>query len=181
MNANLKDLWGVLALRGVLAILFGLAAVFWPGLTLVTLVYIFSAFIVASGLVTLVTGLISVFSENGSLVGRLLTVVLGAVELGVGVYLLRHSNVAFATFILIIGLVLIARGVIELFVGIFEEETATYKAVFIILGLLTAAAGAIILLQPAAAGVAFVWILGLYALITGPMLLALAYDAKKLN
>lgn len=181
MHANLKDLWGVLALRGVLAILFGLAAVFWPGLTLVTLVYIFSAFIVASGLVTLVMGLISVFSENGSLLGRLLTVVLGAVELAVGVYLLRHVHVAFATIILVIGLVLIARGVIELFVGIFEEETATYKTIFILLGLLTAAVGAIILLQPVAGGVAFVWLLGLYALITGPMLLALAYDVKKLN
>lgn len=178
---NIKDMWGVLAIQGVLAILFGLAAVFWPGLTGVTLLYLFSAFILASGLVTLVTGIINVFSDEGSLAGRLLTVLLGAVELGVGVYLLRHINVAFATVILIIGFVLIARGLVELFTGIFEEETATHKTVYIILGLLTAIVGVIILMQPVAGGVAFVWLLGLYALITGPMLLALAYDVKKLN
>lgn len=59
-EATLKDMWGALALRGMAAILFGLAAVFWPGLTLVTLVYLFGGYIVASGLVNLVVGLYAI-------------------------------------------------------------------------------------------------------------------------
>lgn len=179
MNQQLNDLWGALAIRGMLAILFGLAAVFWPGLTLVTLVYLFSAFILASGLVGLVLGLINVFRDESSLLSRILAVALGGAEIAVGVYLLRHSTVAFATFILIIGFILIARGLVELFMGIFEDSTATNKTVTVFGGLLSAVVGVIILVQPASSGVAFVWILGLYALIMGPLMLALSYDLKK--
>ena len=95
-----KQLSTALALRGIFAILFGIAAVFWPGITLVTLVYLFSAFILASGLVTLVTGLADASKEKNSILSLALTVILGIVEIGVGVYLLRHVTVAFATLIL---------------------------------------------------------------------------------
>lgn len=174
-----KDLWGVLALRGIVAILFGLAAVFWPALTLVTLVYLVSAFLLASGIVGLVVGLINIGNGKVSLLSRILTILLTILEIGVGVYLLRHPHVAFATFVLIVGLVLIARGIVDVFAAIFEEDAATSKTIYIITGILSAIVGVLLLMQPVSAGVAFVWILGLYALITGPMLLALAYDVKK--
>jgi uncharacterized membrane protein HdeD (DUF308 family) len=37
-----------------------------------------------------------------------------------------------------------------------------------------------LLFQPASAGVAFVWVLGLYSLIVGPLMIALSLDMKKL-
>lgn len=178
MSKRDNDLWGGLAFRGMLAIVFGLAAVFWPGLTLVTLVYLFSGFLLASGLIGLVLGLVNIFNGKNSLLARVLAVGLGAVEIGAGVYLLRHPGVAFSTFILIIGLLFIARGVIDAFVGIFEDDIATSKTISTISGVLSVIVGVILLMQPASGGVAFVWILGLYALITGPMLLALSYDLK---
>lgn len=169
-----------LALRGIVAILFGIAAVFWPGITLVTLVYLFSGFMLASGLVTLVTGLIDASRERNSILSLVLTVVLGIVEIGVGVYLLRHIHVAFATFILLIGFVLIFRGLVELFNGLFEaDESAMYRTASVIIGALAVLAGVIVLFQPAASGVAFVWILGLYALLSGPLMVALALDINK--
>lgn len=173
-----NETWGALALRGVLTIIFGFAAVFWPGLTLVTLVYLFSAFILANGIVGLVLGLSNSRNEDSSLLGKVLAVALSVLEIGVGVYLLRHVNVSFKTFILLIGLTLIVRGVIDFFVGLFEAEGAMYKTAMIIGGILAAVAGAIILSQPVTAGVAFVWILGLYALVMGPLLVAMAMDIK---
>ena len=41
--------WWVLLLRGVLAILFGIAAYAWPGMTLVTLLTLFGAFALVDG------------------------------------------------------------------------------------------------------------------------------------
>jgi uncharacterized membrane protein HdeD (DUF308 family) len=41
-------------------------------------------------------------------------------------------------------------------------------------------AGVIVLMQPEAAGVAFVWVLGVYALLVGAMMVAVALDARKL-
>lgn len=174
-----KDLWGVLALRGIVAILFGLAAVFWPALTLVTLVYLVSAFLLASGVVGLVVGIINIGNGKVSFLARILAILVTILEIGVGVYLLRHPEVAFATFVLIVGLVLIARGIVDVFSAIFEEDAATSKTILVITGILSVIVGVILLMQPVSAGVTFVWILGLYALITGPMLLALSYDIKK--
>lgn len=177
-EATLKDMWGALALRGMVAILFGLAAVFWPQLTLVTLVYLFGAYIVASGLINLVVGLTNLGNAGNTFWGRILLMILGAAEIGVGVYLLRHPLVTFATFILLIGITLIVRGLFDLFSGIFGEGSATYKTMMIFGGLIAALAGVVLLLQPARSGVAFVWILGLYALVSGSLLVALAFDAK---
>ncbi len=179
-QSDAKRASNALALRGIVAILFGIAAVFWPGITLVTLVYLFSGFMLASGLVTLVTGLIDASRERNSILSLILTVVLGIVEIGVGIYLLRHIGVAFTTFILLIGFVLIFRGLVELFNGLFESETsAMYRTANVIIGALAVLAGVIVLFQPVASGVAFVWILGLYALLTGPLMIALALDINK--
>lgn len=169
-----KPMWEALMVRGIAGILFGIAAVFWPGLTLVTLVYIFSIYILVSGLVGIITGVSHLVKGKNWFLG----LILGFAELGVGVYLVRHPGVTFATLILIIGLIFVARGVFEVVMGLTEDSLATQKLLVVIGGLLAAAVGIIILLQPAAGGVAFVWVLGLYALITGPIMIALALDLK---
>lgn len=179
-QADAKRVSNALALRGIVAILFGIAAVFWPGITLVTLVYIFSAFVLASGLVTLVNGLIDASRERNSVLSLILTVILGIAEIGVGIYLLRHIHVAFSTLILLIGFILIFRGLVELFNGLFEADTSNmYRTATSLAGALAVIAGVVLLFQPASGGVAFVWILGLYALLTGPLMVALALDINK--
>lgn len=50
----------------------------------------------------------------------------------------------------------------------------------VIIGIVTGLAGILMLFQPAASGVAFVWILGLFALITGPLMIAMSLDLRKL-
>ncbi|MCA9343418.1 MAG: DUF308 domain-containing protein [Candidatus Nomurabacteria bacterium] len=171
---GLKVMWESMILRGVAGILFGIAAVFWPGITLVTLVYIFSIYILVSGVIEIVDAVRAIVAHD-SWIWKLL---LGFVELGVGVYLVRHPGVSFATLILLIGLVLIARGVFEVVLALLDDFSATEKTLMIIGGVLAVIVGIAILMQPAAGGVAFVWILGLYALLTGPMWIALGIDAK---
>ena len=175
-----KRISSALALRGIVAILFGLAAVFWPGITLVTLVYLFSAFVLASGLVTLVTGLVDASQEKNSVLSQVLPLVIGVVEIGVGIYLLRHIDVAFDTLILLIGFVLILRGLVEAFGGLFEDAVSNmYRTASVLIGAIAVVAGVILLFQPESSGIAFVWILGLYALLTGPLMVALALDINK--
>jgi uncharacterized membrane protein HdeD (DUF308 family) len=173
---ELKVMWESLIMRGVAGILFGIAAVFWPALTLVTLVYIFSIYILVSGVVDIVESIMSI-SKGSSWIWKMLV---GVAQLGVGVYLVRHPGVSFATLILLIGLILIARGVFEVISAMLEDFTATERTLMVIGGGLAVIAGIVILMQPASSGVAFVWILGLYALLTGPMWIALGIDAKNL-
>ncbi len=94
--------------------------------------------------------------------------------------MLRHPHVAFATFILLIGFTLIVRGVFEGVAAFSDSMASTNRVLMIIASVVAILAGIVLLFQPASAGVAFVWILGLYALVTGPILIALSLDLKKL-
>jgi uncharacterized membrane protein HdeD (DUF308 family) len=174
-----KEVSGSLLLRGVLTLLFGIAAVFWPGITIVTLLYLFSAFVLVNGIFDLIFGIGRLFKSSESFTTKLLPLLLGILQVGVGVYLLRHPQVGFATFILLIGFTFVVRGVFELISGLFENAPGSYKAFMIIGGLLSTIVGVVVLFQPVAGGVAFVWVLGVYALISGPMLIALAHELKK--
>jgi uncharacterized membrane protein HdeD (DUF308 family) len=178
MDAEMRTLqtyWWALTLRGIVAILFGIAAVFWPGITLVTLVYIFSAWVLVDGVIRIVTGISRI---GGSQLG-FLTMIVGFLELGVGVYLLRHPFVTFATLILLIGFMLIIGGVVEVVAALTSEEGATNKTLAVIIGITYALAGILMLFQPKSAGVALVWILGLFALISGPLMIAMSLEVRK--
>lgn len=169
---NLQTYWWALTLRGIVAVIFGIAAVFWPGITLVTLLYIFSAWILVDGVIRIVTGISRIGHEQLGF----LTMVIGLLELGVGVYMLRHPTETFTTLILLIGFLLLIQGVVEVVSSLSSGETATRRTLAIIIGVAAVLAGILMLFQPAASGVAFVWILGLYALIAGPMLIAMSLD-----
>jgi uncharacterized membrane protein HdeD (DUF308 family) len=179
MDTEATNLGGSLVLRGILSILFGAAAVFWPGLTLRTLVFLFSAFILINGVVDLVAGIGKLVNGTQSILTRLLTLVFGAFEVGVGVYLLRHTYVRLSVFILLIGFTLLIRGVFEVVEGLFVEGPSPTRIMMIVVGVLTALAGVVMLFQPVSGGIAFVWILGVYALITGPLLIAMALEINK--
>jgi uncharacterized membrane protein HdeD (DUF308 family) len=171
-----NTLYGISVAEGVVALLFGIAAVFWPGLTIVTLLYLFAAFILVSGVINLVRGIFTVGQGAGA---WFLRVLLAVLQIGIGVYLLRHPHVTFATLILLIGFGLIFRGVFEIVSAFMDDLTAGARTILIIAGALALLAGIIVLFQPVAGGVAFVWVLGLYALIMGPMIIASALSEHR--
>lgn len=50
MKGFINDIWWMLLLRGLALLLFGIAAVVWPGLTLVTLALYFAVLMLVSGI-----------------------------------------------------------------------------------------------------------------------------------
>lgn len=176
LRRSAREAWWLYMLQGVLAVFFGILAIFWPSLTLVTLVYLFSAYILAWGLVEMVRGLLGI-SSGGS---WWLTLLAGLVGLGVGVYLIRHPHVTFATLILLIGITLIARGIIDFLAALLADfATGGQRVLLFLVGVAAVVAGIVILLQPVSGGVAFVWVLGLYALIYGTLTVVTALELHR--
>jgi uncharacterized membrane protein HdeD (DUF308 family) len=159
-----KDNWWALVLGGVATLLFGVAAVFWPGLSLSTLLYLFGAFVLLIGVVDALTGLGSIGSSDT----WFLVALLGAFEVGVSIYLLRHTSVKFGTFVALIGFTLIARGVIEAVSAYFNAvQVAKMQTLSYLSGLVALVAGIVILFAKQSHGVSFVWLLGTYAIVSG--------------
>lgn len=167
--------WWILTIQGIASILFGIACVFWPGLTLVTFVYLFGLYLALIGVLSMIESLMSIGRRRA----WVLTLLLGLVEIGLGVYLLRHPNVAFGILILLVGFMLVFFGIFAIVAALADREaSATGKMLSIITGVIAGLAGIFMFFQPAASGVAFVWIIGLFALIQGPIMIAMSLDVK---
>jgi uncharacterized membrane protein HdeD (DUF308 family) len=170
----LYQLWWVALIQAILAIVFGAVTLFWPQLTLVTLVYLISAFVIAIGLTEVFHGVMSIGRRDT----WWMTLIIGLIALGVGVYLARHPEVSFKTFIVVVGITFIARGVISVLRTFFESATTAYKVLDFIVGLAGIGVGIVILAQPVSGGLAFVWVLGLYALVYGILALFGSIEAR---
>jgi uncharacterized membrane protein HdeD (DUF308 family) len=171
----INELWWMGALQGIFALFFGITALFWPALSLVTLVYLFSSFVLAIGIVEIVYAVLNIGMRST----WWMSLLVGLIALGAGTYLVRHPGVSFKTFILIIGLTFIARGLVDTFRIFMDKSRVTNKALLAIVSIASIAAGIVILLQPVSGGLAFVWILGLYAMIYGALMIAVSFELHK--
>ncbi|QQS26706.1 DUF308 domain-containing protein [bacterium] len=165
--------WWILILRGILAILFGMAMLLWPGITLLTAAVVFALFILVSGIVDIVSSIMQI-RKNSS---WWLTLLLGIVQVAAGAYIAQRPGITLAVLILVIGFVLIVRGLFE-FIAAFDFQ-GSMRALLIVVGIITALAGVFVLRHPQTGGIAFAWLLGIYGLIAGPVAIALGIQAKQ--
>lgn len=171
VKAMVEELWWIGVLQGAVSIFFGLAAIFWPELTLVVLLYLSSGFFVVLGVIELINGLVSI-NKNST---WWLTALVGLFSLGAGVYLIRNPGTSLQVFIIIVGLLLVARGLIDLVRAFTARVTGPQRAIAIVVGIVAIVAGIAIMAQPITGGVAFVWILGLFALVYGALIMTMSF------
>ncbi len=74
MDSILSEHWELLALRGIVAVIFGVLALAWPGITLIALVFLFGAYVLVEGIATLVMAF-----TRGTHESRRATVVIGGI------------------------------------------------------------------------------------------------------
>ncbi len=170
-----KQLWGLAIAQGVLAILFGIVALFWPGLTVALLIILFSVFILIWGIVGIITSLTSMGREKF----WWLELIFSVLALGLATYMLRNPVETAAIFVFFIGLTFLVRGVVDILQGLFDGNRKAGDRVFrIIVGVIGILAGIATLAYPVSAGVAVVWVIGLYAVLYGALSIAFAFKAQ---
>jgi uncharacterized membrane protein HdeD (DUF308 family) len=175
LSSIAKQLWGLGIGFGVVSILFGIVALFWPGLTVGLLVILFSIFILVWGVIGIIVSISSTSTDKF----WWLELIFSILAIGLAVYLLRNPVVAAMIWIFSIGLTFLVRGVVDILEGLFDgNRTGGDRVLAFILGALGIVAGIITLLYPVSAGLAVVWIIGLYALLYGSLLIAFSFRAK---
>lgn len=174
MKTYLQTMWWLLLLRGIALLLFGFFAVAWPALTLYGLALGFAVYLIAAGIINIIGSLLAI----GRLPLWFLSLVVAAIEVGVGVYALKHLSLTVGTLIILLGLVLVVRGVMEIISAFGDSYAAKHRAMYALTGALSLVAGIAIWLHPAAGGIAFSWILGLYGIVGGAFLVTLALEAR---
>ena len=169
-----KQIWWVILLTGVAGILFGALTLFLPGITLVTLIYMLAIFVVISGAIGLFEAISNIKKD------RLwwLTLVFALVGISVGVYLARNPMTTASIFVILVSLLILVRSIFDLVVASYMDKKDG-RWLWIIPGILGIIAAGAIVLYPVAASLAFIWVLGLYALIHGVMTVGFAMQIRK--
>ncbi len=159
--------WAV-ALRGILAVIFGVIALRSPGVAASAFVIVFAIYAFADGILDFF--LAAQLGRAGQRWGWYLFE--GIATIAVGVIALAAPAVTLVALVLLVGIRAIAVGIFEL-VGAFSWEGLESRWLVGITGVLSIVFGTLLLASPAAGGLALVWMIGAYAIVFGTMLFAL--------
>jgi uncharacterized membrane protein HdeD (DUF308 family) len=166
--------WGVLALRGVCGILFGVLALMWPQLTLLTLVALFAAYALITGIASIVGAIRNRRTDDDWWVMLLL----GIVSTGAGILSVINPAAAALVLVLVIGANALVTGVLDIVAAIRLRKAIEGEWMLALSGLASVAFGAIVFFFPEVGALATVWMISLYALLTGTLLLVAAFRAR---
>ena len=177
-DQDTKNLWWVMVLTGVLSVIFGFVAIIWPGITVGVLALLFAVYIGIHGVSDIING---VRKLKKSTFSGILTMIVGLLGLGISVFLLGNvgSGLAVATLILVIALTFIVRGVFTIVLSFSEPDLKSSRWFGLFFGAISILAGLVIAWYPEAATLAWVWVVGFFALVSGTFQIAVGLTAKK--
>ena len=166
--------WWVVALRGLAAIVFGILAFVWPGITLTVLILFFGAYAIVDG----VLALYAAFRSRGQHVWA--SVLEGILGIAAGLIAFFWPGITALALLIVIAVWAILTGVMEVIAAVELRHVIRNEWFLILSGLLSVVFGILLLVQPAAGALALVWLIGLYAVIFGIGMLALAWRLRGL-
>jgi uncharacterized membrane protein HdeD (DUF308 family) len=151
-----------LILLGILAVIVGIVAIAWPGVTILALVILFAVYaFVLAGL----EGARAFSSRTaGPVFGHLL---LGLIDLAAGVVALAWPAPTAFVLVIVVASWALVGGFTEVIAGFQAGETAGTRAMFILAGLVSVAFGVLLFARPGVGAVTLALLFGLYTLIYG--------------
>ena len=161
MLGELSRSWWVVVVRGVAAVVFGLVALIWPGVTTVALAFVFGAFALVDGIAL---GVAAFRAAPGSRLALVIQSVLGIL---LGVAALIWPTVAVVALVFVIGAWAIVTGVAEIITAVRLRAQMTSEWLLIFAGALSVIFGLLLWLWPGLGALAMVAVVGVYAIVFG--------------
>src|SRR6516165_9491671 len=157
-----KSLSTSLIARGILAVVVGVIAIAWPGVTVLALVIVFAVYAFIAAGMQAARAFAS--RDAGPVFGHLL---LGLVDLAAGVVALVWPGPTAYVLVIIVAAWALVGGVAEVVAGFAAGETAGTRAMFILAGLVSVAFGVLLFARPGVGAVTLALLFGLYSMIYG--------------
>jgi uncharacterized membrane protein HdeD (DUF308 family) len=176
MNELLMRSWWMLAVRGGLAVLLGVLAILWPGMTLLALVALFAAYALIGG-AALVIGAVKNRQRDEK---WWIVLLLGIVSVTAGVWAVMLPQLTTLLLVLVMGVNALINGVLEIALAIRLRKTMEREWLLALAAAISIVFGVLVVLFPAAGAFALVWMVSFYATLTGILLLALAFRLRAL-
>lgn len=165
--------WWAVLLRGVVSLLFGLATLLVPGLSVVALVLAFGIYALADGAFAVAAALRRSTGET-----RWVHVAEGALQIAAGLVTLRWPNVMAFSLSYLVAAWAMVIGVLRIIAAVRVRRAITGEWLLALTGLGSIALGLLFLSFPAAGSIALALWVGAYALVMGIALMALGWRLR---
>jgi uncharacterized membrane protein HdeD (DUF308 family) len=173
MVDELNRSWWLFVLRGVCAVLFGILAFLWPGITIASLVLLFGAYALVNGALALGVAMQTARRSPG----RGFTTLLGLLGVATGVITFFWPGITALSLLLMIAFWAIVTGVFEIAAGIrFRQISRSWMLV--VSGVLSVVFGGLLVALPGAGALSVVWLIGAYATASGILIIVSAVQMK---
>lgn len=166
--------WWTFVLRGVLAILFGILAIMWPGVTLASLVLLYGAYALLEGILSVWSGI----SEYGERERWWMEILGGVFSIIVGIMTFAWPGITALALLYIIAFWAIFRGVLEIMAAIRLRKVIEGEFWLALAGIFSILFGVILIARPGAGAVALVMVIGGFAIAFGILLIVLGFRLK---
>lgn len=173
MNDTLADNWWAVALRGVAAILFGVAAFAMPVVTMLSLVFVFAAFSIVDGVFGIV------MSVRGARKGERWVWLLlsGVFGIAAGVVAALWPGLTVLAFVILVAAWALISGTLML-ISAFRLKIDHGRVWLVIGGIASIAFGVLLAMSPFIGALVLTFWTGAHALVLGGTLLVLAYRLR---
>jgi uncharacterized membrane protein HdeD (DUF308 family) len=166
--------WGWIVVRGIVAMLFGVLALLMPGITLTALVLLWGAYVLVDGATALVTAFR--IRDRGRVFWAMLAV--GILGLLAGILAFLWPGMTALVLLTFIAAWSLVMGIFQILAAIRLRKDIEHEWLLGISGLLSVLFGALMLISPGAGALAVVWIIGVYAIVFGALLIALGFNLR---
>ncbi len=161
--------WWAVVLRGVAAVVFGLAALFVPAITLVVLIALFGAYALVDGVLALIA-VVRAAQHNREWWVLALEGVVGVI---IGLITFFSPGITALVLLYWIAAWAVVTGVLEIAQAIRLRREIDNEWLLVLAGVASIVFGVLVAVMPSAGALAVVWIIGAYALLFGILLIAL--------
>jgi uncharacterized membrane protein HdeD (DUF308 family) len=162
--------WGAIALRGFIAVLFGIVAIVWPGPTLGVLVALLAAFALIEGVVNIVAG--ARRREGWALFE-------GAISVIAGIVIIIWPAITALVLLYIVAAWAIITGIVRIVAAIQLRRVIRNEVLLVGSGLASVIFGVVAAIFPGAGILALIWLLGAWLIVLGVLLIALALSLRQ--
>lgn len=169
-------LWWIVLLRGLIGIAFGLFALFSPGATLAVLVAFFAAWVLVDGIFTLIHALRARRESKN----WWLFLIEGVLGVAIGVLAWNAPGITALILLFYVAVWAIMSGVSRIGLAIRLRDEIQGELWLALGGVASILFGFLLIARPGAGALAVLWLIGLFALVNGLLLVLFAFKAKSL-
>lgn len=166
--------WWLILLRGISAIVFGVLAFVWPGITLIALTLLYGVYVLVDGVLAIAAAL-----TGGAPAPRWWLAVTGLLGIAAGLLALMWPGITAFVLLLFIAGWAIATGVMQIIGAIRLRKEIDNEWLLVAAGVLSVLFGIVLIVQPGVGALATIYVIGAYAIAFGILLVILALRLRR--